>query len=79
MFDSIILNKMELTTKDILGIKAGTTLSANLDSYSMCLSVKQMAYTAFLRHPRNDIERYSVSIDSSNNRIEITAIPKKEQ
>lgn len=67
---------MNIVTKDIINIKAGTSLSAVLGSVKECLSVKTLAYTARYTNPRPDVERYSVEIDPRKCRITITAVPK---
>lgn len=63
---------MKIGTNDINKISEGSSLIAVLDSYSDCLSVKQLAYRAGLV---NGI-KYTVSIDSTSNKVTITALKK---
>lgn len=66
---------MKITKNDILKIKAGSSLTAQLGSYLECRSLRQWAYEIAKSYPRDDVERYSCYI-SKGNKITITAIKK---
>ena len=63
-----IENSMKVTKKDILSIKAG--------SYKDCVNARSYAYQLAFTDPREDVERYSTSIDKDKNQITIEAIKK---
>lgn len=65
---------MKVTREDILKIKPGTSLTVRLSDYRACDSARAVAYRAALADPRPDVERYSVSIDTKNWKVTITAI-----
>lgn len=57
-------------TNDILKIKVGSSLTAMMNDYGQCLSVKQLAYRAGILHKR----KFSVKIDTKFNKVTVTAI-----
>lgn len=67
---------MKVTKKDILSIKAGSSKVMQLDSYKDCVNARSYAYQLALTDPREDVERYSISIDKYKNQITIEAIKK---
>ena len=54
---------MKVTKKDILSIKAGSFKVMQLDSYKDCVNARSYAYQLAFTDPREDVERYSISID----------------
>lgn len=58
-----IENNMKVTKKDILSIKAGSSKVMQLDSYKDCVNARSYAYQLAFTDPREDVERYSTSID----------------
>ncbi len=68
---------MKVTKKDILSVKPGSSLTMQLGSYKDCISARQYAYQLALSDPRENVEKYSVSIDKETNRITITAVPRQ--
>ena len=54
---------MKVTKKDILSIKAGSSKVMQLDSYKDCVNARSYAYQLAFTDPREDVERYSTSID----------------
>lgn len=66
---------MKVTKKDILSIKAGSSKVMQLDSYKDCVNASY-AYQLAFTDPREDVERYSISIDKDKNQITIEAIKK---
>ena len=71
-----IENNMKVTKKDILSIKAGSSKVMQLDSYKDCVNARSYAYQLAFTDPREDVERYSISIDKDKNQITIEAIKK---
>lgn len=71
-----IENNMKVTKKDILSIKAGSSKVMQLDSYKDCVNARSYAYQLAFTDPREDVERYSISIDKEKNQITIEAIKK---
>ena len=71
-----IENNMKVTKKDILSIKAGSSKVMQLDSYKDCVNARSYAYLLAFTDPREDVERYSISIDKDKNQITIEAIKK---
>ena len=71
-----IENSMKVTKKDILSIKAGSSKVMQLDSYKDCVNARSYAYQLAFTDPREDVERYSTSIDKDKNQITIEAIKK---
>lgn len=71
-----IENNMKVTKKDILSIKAGSSKVMQLDSYKDCVNARSYAYQLAFTDPREDVERYSVSIDKDKNQVTIEAIKK---
>lgn len=69
-------NNMKVTKKDILSIKAGSSKVMQLDSYKDCVNARSYAYQLAFTDPREDVERYSISIDKDKNQITIEAIKK---
>ena len=69
-------NFMKVTKKDILSIKAGSSKVMQLDSYKDCVNARSYAYQLAFTDPREDVERYSISIDKDKNQITIEAIKK---
>lgn len=67
---------MKVTKKDILSIKAGSSKVMQLDSYKDCVNARSYAYQLAFTDPREDVERYSISIDKDKNQITIEAIKK---
>ena len=65
-----------LTTYLILSIKAGSSKVMQLDSYKDCVNARSYAYQLAFTDPREDVERYSTSIDKDKNQITIEAIKK---
>lgn len=65
---------MKVTKKDILSIKAGSSKVMQLDSYKDCVNARSYAYQLAFTDPREDVERYSISIDKDKNQITIEAI-----
>jgi hypothetical protein len=47
-----------------------------LDSYKDCVNARSYAYQLAFTDPREDVERYSISIDKDKNQITIEAIKK---
>ena len=74
--DQKIENSMKVTKKDILSIKAGSSKVMQLDSYKDCVNARSYAYQLAFTDPREDVERYSTSIDKDKNQITIEAIKK---
>lgn len=70
------LSIMKVTKKDILSIKAGSSKVMQLDSYKDCVNARSYAYQLAFTDPREDVERYSISIDKDKNQITIEAIKK---
>ena len=60
---------MKVTKKDILSIKAGSSKVMQLDSYKDCVNARSYAYQLAFTDPREDVERYSISIDKDKNQI----------
>ena len=54
---------MKVTKKDILSIKAGSSKVMQLDSYKDCVNARSYAYQLAFTDPREDVERYSTSIE----------------
>lgn len=71
-----IENNMKVTKKDILSIKAGSSKVMQLDSYKDCVNARSYAYQLAFTVPREDVKRYSISIDKDKNQITIEAIKK---
>lgn len=71
-----IENSMKVTKKDILSIKAGSSKVMQLNSYKDCVNARSYAYQLAFTDPREDVERYSTSIDKDKNQITIEAIKK---
>ena len=69
---------MKITKNDILKIKPNTSLTFQMNSYKECESAREVAYRTALRHPRENVERYSVSIDTKSFKMTIEAIGRKE-
>lgn len=69
---------MKVTKKDILSIKAGSSKVMQLDSYKDCVNARSYAYQLAFTDPREDVERYSISIDKDKNQITIEAINRSE-
>ena len=59
-----------------LSIKAGSSKVMQLDSYKDCVNARSYAYQLAFTDPREDVERYSISIDKDKNQITIEAIKK---
>jgi archaellum component FlaF (FlaF/FlaG flagellin family) len=68
---------MKITVKEILSIKSGQSMTYTLGSYRECDSAKSIAYKTAHTHPREDVSRYSVSINSATFQVTITALPKR--
>ena len=67
---------MKIGTNDILKIKAGSSLTAIMDTYEECLSIKQLAYRANkLSKKPDNVKRYSTSMEHGTTKVTITAIP----
>ena len=67
---------MKVTKKDILSIKAGSFKVMQLDSYKDCVNARSYDCQLAFTDPREDVERYSISIDKDKNQITIEAIKK---
>lgn len=68
---------MRITKNDILKIKPNTSITVHMDSYKECERARDVAYRTALRHPRENVERYSVSIDTQSFKVTIEAIGRK--
>ena len=71
-----VLHTDQVFTVTKIDGKAGSSKVMQLDSYKDCVNARSYAYQLAFTDPREDVERYSISIDKDKNQITIEAIKK---
>lgn len=67
--------EVKLSYKDYMEMRPGDVKTFQFDSVKAAYNARAIAYMMPSAHPRNDVARYSCSVDEDHKTLTVEAIP----